>query len=84
MFKSNKAPYSTVDLPDGIVIGGEWPNTLIAWPGGKSRSATKPEHDLFQALEKMQCDNIKLQSEVRELRDVIRRCAEESASLERL
>ena len=45
-------PYSTVPLPDGIVIGGPWPDTIIAWPGGNSRRATKPEYDLFQALEK--------------------------------
>lgn len=45
-------PYSTVALPDGIVIGGPWPQTIISWPGGKSRGATKPEYDLFQALEK--------------------------------
>lgn len=44
-------PYSTVPLPDEIVIGGTWPHTIISWPGGKSRGATKPEHDLFQALE---------------------------------
>lgn len=43
--------YSTVPLPDGIVIGGPWPHTIISWPGGKSRGATKPEYDLFQALE---------------------------------
>lgn len=53
-------PYSTVALPDGIVIGGPWPDTIITWPGigydgkGESprfRKATKPEYDLFQALE---------------------------------
>ncbi len=43
--------YSTVPLPDGIVIGGPWPHTIVSWPRGKSRGATKPEHDLFQALE---------------------------------
>jgi len=43
--------YSTVPLPDGIVIGGPWPHTIVSWPGGKSRGATKPEYDLFQALE---------------------------------
>jgi hypothetical protein len=44
--------HSTVSLPDGIVIGGAWPFTRIAWPSGNSRGATKPEYDLFQALEK--------------------------------
>lgn len=48
----SSAPFSTVALPDGIVIGGPWPHTIVAWPGGKSRGATKPEYDLFQALEK--------------------------------
>ena len=43
--------YSTVSLPDGIVIGGPWPHTIVSWPGGKYRGATKPEYDLFQALE---------------------------------
>jgi hypothetical protein len=46
------AKYSTVALPDGIVIGGQWPNTIIAWRHGSRRPATKPEHDLFKALEK--------------------------------
>ena len=44
-------PHSTVPLPDGIVIGGPWPHTIVSWPGGKSRGATKLEYDLFQALE---------------------------------
>jgi len=48
----NPALHSTVPLPDGVVIGGPWPHTIITWPGGKSRPATKVEHDLFQALEK--------------------------------
>lgn len=48
------ALYSTVVLPDGIVIGGRWPNTIVSWPGGKSRNATKPEHDLFQELERFE------------------------------
>lgn len=53
-------PYSTVPLPDDIVIGGHWPHTIITWPEGKSRSATKPEHDLFQALEKEHAENAAL------------------------
>ena len=54
LFRSNEpsAFYSTMRLPDGVVIGGEWPNVLITWPNGNSRNATKPEHDLWQALEK--------------------------------
>lgn len=44
-------PYSTVRLPDGIIIAGPWPDTIVTWPGGKLRKATKPEYDLFQALE---------------------------------
>ena len=51
-----KFPYSTVDLPDGVVIGGTWPHTIITWPGGKSRNSTKPEYDLFQALAKAQME----------------------------
>lgn len=43
--------YSTARLPDGIVIGGPWPETIVAWPNGGSRRATKVEYDLFQALE---------------------------------
>jgi hypothetical protein len=56
-------PYSTVTLPDGVVIGGEWPNTIISWPGGKCRQATKPEYDLFQALEQYKEMLIKLKNE---------------------
>lgn len=44
-------PFSTLALPDGIVIGGPYPNTIIAWPNGNSRRATKTEYDLFQLLE---------------------------------
>lgn len=44
-------PYSTVPLPDGIVIGGPYPDTIISWRNGNSRRATKTEYDLFQALE---------------------------------
>ena len=43
-----KPLYSTIWLPDGVVIDGRWPNTIITWPGGRSRGATKPENDLFQ------------------------------------
>ena len=46
-------PYSTVALPDGVVIGGPWPTAIIAWPNGNSRRTTKPEYDLFQALERL-------------------------------
>ena len=46
-----KVKYSTTDLPDGLVIGGEWPGTIVSWPDGKGRRATKPEHDLWRALE---------------------------------
>jgi len=49
--------YSTVPLPDGVVIGGQWPKAIISWPDGKGRGATKPEWDLFQALEKA-CEEI--------------------------
>lgn len=45
-------PFTTVPLPDGVVVGGPWPYTTVAWPGGNSRGATKTEFDLFQALEK--------------------------------
>lgn len=36
-------PYSTVPLPDGIVIGGPYQDTIISWPNGNSRRATKVE-----------------------------------------
>jgi hypothetical protein len=49
--QKKKFPYSTSPLPDGVVIGGFWPNVIISWPNGNSRGATKPEYDLFQALE---------------------------------
>lgn len=52
--------YSTVPLPDGIVIGGPWPHTLISWRDGKGRRATKPEYDLFQALESANASNKRL------------------------
>ena len=56
--------YSTIRLPDGVVIGGRWPNTIITWPGGRSRGATKPEHDLFQELEKAQSEVERLKAEL--------------------
>lgn len=52
--------YSTVSLPDGIVIGGKWPGTIITWPGGNARGATKPEYDLWQALEQLQSERDEL------------------------
>ncbi len=55
-------PFTTVALPDGIVVGGPWPHTFVSWPGGKSRSATKPEYDLFQALETSVAENVKLRN----------------------
>ena len=59
-----KPLYSTIWLPDGVVIDGRWPNTIIVWPGGRSRGATKPEHDLFQALEKAQSEVERLKTEL--------------------
>ena len=56
----SEVPYSTVTLPDGVVIGGPWPTTIITWPNGNSRGATKPEYDLFQALEKAHAEIDKL------------------------
>lgn len=55
-------PYSTIPLPDGVVIGGEWPFTIITWPGGKSRGATRPEADLWRALEKAERENSELRA----------------------
>jgi hypothetical protein len=54
--------HSTVPLPDGIVIGCPWPNTIITWPNGNSRQATKQEYDLFQALEQAHASRWKLAS----------------------
>lgn len=61
----NDAQFSTMALPDGVVIGGPWPDTIITWPAptiaapdgdGRGaprwRRATKPEYDLYQALER--------------------------------
>jgi len=53
---------STIPLPDGIVLAGAYPDTVITWPNGNSRGATKPEHDLWRVAEaamqhigKLQC-----------------------------
>ncbi len=70
-------PYSTVALPDGIVIGGQWPNTIIAWPDGKGRPATKPEHDLFQALENAHTEITDLRETNAALRELLREVAPE-------
>jgi hypothetical protein len=66
--------YSTVPLPDGIVIGGPWPHTIVSWPGGKSRGATKPEYDLFQALEAAHAEIERLRAQTPN--DQIRRVAD--------
>lgn len=52
--------YSEFDIPDGVVIGMPWPHTLVTWPGGKSRNATKVEHDLWQiaAKERARCERL--------------------------
>lgn len=63
--------YSTVPLPDGIVIGGHWPDTIVAWPGGKARGATKPEYDLFQKLEQLREENQQLTARVEMMREVL-------------
>lgn len=57
-------PYSTVPLPDGIVIGGLWPYARISWPKGNSRGATKPEYDLFQALEQAHAEIEQLRAQL--------------------
>lgn len=67
-----EALYLTVPLSDGVVIGGPWPYTIITWPNGNSRGATKPEYDLFQALEKAHTELEDLRSEASELRRELR------------
>ncbi len=63
--------FSTYPLPDGVVIGGPWPDTIITWPtvgdAPRSRRATKPEYDMFQALENQTAINADMLTTLQEL-----------------